>query len=524
MQTVRSQVLAVWPMRMLQLMATVLLLSVGYFVVSTIHWPLVGDASLMHYVTLLMGHGRVPYRDILDMNFPASYLPDWIIVHLFGVSALPWRIYDLALLAAAAAAMVLIAGQSRWFPALWAGCLFALIHGRDGLNQVGQRDLTAGVLLLAGVAGLLWGARTGRTWTMISFGAGVGLAAMVKPTLAPFLLLGLSDLYIGAEFQVTLRRRFAMTFAGGVVPVLACAGWLWAKGGLGAFWYVVHVLAPYHASLGHASWSFLLRDLLSPVAPVIVVWLIVLGMDRLPGRPPHVSSQLSKVERRTLLWGVGLGMFSYLVQLKGYPYHRYPFLLFLLLIIGMDLTDALADAGLRRGFAMVTLMWAALVLGPSSALKAGGYNWRDEEFREMLEADLTAIQQQRNGESLSGRVQCLDTISGCIDVLYNMQLVQDSGLMYDEFVFHPGGARAVDDTRAIFWRWMQADPPVVFVVSDPLFPTGPNGYAKVAQWPAFSHWLNAGYQLVVERHPSLLERWVGRPIIPLGYRVYVRRE
>jgi hypothetical protein len=111
----------IWPKRIQQLISAVLLLSVGWFAFRTIHWPLVGYASLMHYVAFLIDHGLGPYRDIVDIDLPASYLPDWTIIHLFGPSALPWRLYDLSLLAIATAAMAVIARPSGWFPALWAG-------------------------------------------------------------------------------------------------------------------------------------------------------------------------------------------------------------------------------------------------------------------------------------------------------------------------------------------------------------------------------------------------------------------
>ena len=44
------------------------------FVLMSWSWPLTGDASLMHYVVFLMHHGKEPYRDIIDMNLPASYM------------------------------------------------------------------------------------------------------------------------------------------------------------------------------------------------------------------------------------------------------------------------------------------------------------------------------------------------------------------------------------------------------------------------------------------------------------------
>ena len=487
--------------------------------------------SLMHYIVFLMDHGLAPYREIADMNFPGAYLPDWTVVHLFGGSALVWRLYDFLLLAVATAGMAVISRRSGWFPAVWAGCLFALIHGRDGLNQVGQRDLTAGVLLLTGTACLFWGMRRERAWPAGVFGVCAGAATMIKPTLAPFLLLVLCDLRIGRNLlniDPGTRRRVVTAFATWLLPVVACLGWLWMKGDLRAFWHIATVLAPYHAGLGHVPVHTLLRTWLSPVVPIIVIWLAVLTIDRSRTGPLKIGSASSfsdLSERRILLWAVVLGALSYLVQARGYAYHRYPFLLFLLIVMAIDLTDALARTGAVQALSAGVLLWAGLGLGPSSALKASRYNnnWHNEEFRLTLQSDLQQAARSLNVASLSGRVQCLDTISGCINTLYDMQLLQTSGFLYDEFLFHPSGPRAINDTRVAFWTAMQAHPPLVLVVSDPLFPSGPDHYAKLEQWPEFFRWLNQEYELEVERHPSLPGRWVGNPIVPLGYRIYIRR-
>jgi hypothetical protein len=562
---------AIWPKRIQYLTSTVLLLSVGWFAFRTIHWPLVGDASLMHYVAFLIDRGLAPYRDIVDINLPASYLPDWTIIHLFGPSALPWRLYDLSLLVIATGAMAAISRRSGWFPALWAGCLFALIHGRDGLEQVGQRDLTAGVLLLIGTATLLWGTRNRRIWPVALFGLCVGLATMIKPTLAPFLFLVLSTPRnpqdtpaeqqtmdrIDHQTAPPLSRRILAASTGWLLPVLLCLIWLQTKGSLNAFWQTLTILAPYHATLGHPHIHPLLRDWFSPILPILLVWLIVLAINRArsiasslshaaENHQPHSASPPStegQRERRTLLCAVLLGAFSYLAQFKGYPYHRYPFLLFLLLLIAIDLTNALTAttaiqtattqpptnrlqsirAMTAQALSAAILLWAGLILGPSSALKASHYNWRNEEFRLTLQADLQRTAQRLQIPSLSGKIQCLDTITGCINTLYDMQLTQTSGHLYDEFLFHPPGSPAIDDTRAAFFQAMQANPPLALVVTDPLFPSGPNDYAKLTQWPEFTRWLNQHYQLDAQRHLTQPKQWVGQPIIPPGYRLYTLR-
>jgi hypothetical protein len=63
-------------------------------------------------------------------------------------------------------------------------------------------------------------------------------------------------------------------------------------------------------------------------------------------------------------------------------------------------------------------------------------------------------------------------------------------VMYDEFLCHASGTRVVDDAREGFLSDVEKNPPLVFVMSAPLFPAGPNEYKKLDQWPEFREWLN----------------------------------
>jgi hypothetical protein len=74
--------------------------------------------------------------------------------------------------------------------AIFSASLFILIHGRDGLAQGGQRDLTMAVLLLAATAFLLAAVRSTRNQSVYAaaFGLLSGIALTIKPTVAPLSL------------------------------------------------------------------------------------------------------------------------------------------------------------------------------------------------------------------------------------------------------------------------------------------------------------------------------------------------
>jgi hypothetical protein len=501
--------------------------SVGWFVLRSMHWPVTGDAALMRYVVFLMEHGRAPYREIGDINLPMSYLPGWLVPRCFGMGAGAWRVYDLGLLAACGCALYAIAQRSGAAAAVWAGCLFALIHGRDGIYEVGQRDLAAATLLIVGVACLFATMRGAHTWLAAVFGVCAGAAAMTKPTLAPFLLLAVVDYRMLRATDARAMRRLVLATAGWMAPVLGCVAWVAVKGALRAFWYAMTVLAPYHLRIGHAPRSFLLRNSLSPVVVIVGAWVVLRVAARLSSSVGEAPPPLARVERRLLLCAAGLGYLSYLLQQRGYSYHRYPFLVFLLIVMAMDFAEAMRGASRLRWLGAGAWLWAALVFAPVSAVKAGHYEWRQQAFREAMEADLMQVAGRvaggRQEGSLDGQVQCLDSISGCVATLNDMRVVQSTGMLYDEFLFNPSGQRAVDDARASFLGQIERRPPLVFVVTDPLFPAGPDHYAKLAQWPEFAAWLDARYTLEEERRFTVGVQEVGRMVVPVGYRVYVRR-
>ena len=127
------------------------------FVVGTWNWPLVGDASVIHYAAFLMGHGFAPYRQIIDFNMPGCYLVEWLVIHIFGGGSLSWRIFDLFLAALSGAAMIAIAKPYSRFAGFAAAVLFTLIHGQDGVAFMGERDLIIAALLAWAYAFFFWG-------------------------------------------------------------------------------------------------------------------------------------------------------------------------------------------------------------------------------------------------------------------------------------------------------------------------------------------------------------------------------
>ena len=519
-------------------------------------WPLVGDASLIHYIGWLIGRGWAPYREIGDMNMPGSYLIELAAMHLFGMGDLAWRLFDFTLMAAAAASFFVITRRTRagapsmtvssswvgpgdgWLAGLFAACLIILVHGRDGLAEGGQRDLTMAVCLVVATAFLFVAIRRDWPWAAAAFGLFSGAALTIKPTALPLtvaqLLLAVYVLRGSGTQDESPNRRW-LRYVGAVT-----AGYLIAPGiaiifllrerALSAFFANLHGLVLYYSGLGHRPLGFLLLHSVSPLLPLVLLWLAVLALRRPPLDWEHVA----------LGCGALFGLVSYLVQARGFPYYRYTLLIFLLPLMAVDFTRAAQTEGCEpqrmdseprrtkvagrrikatRWLALAALAYGGLVLAPQSAVLIHRYRWWETDFITSLEQNLDAL----DGQRLSGHIQCIDTISGCGNVLYRMRLEPANGLLVDFPLFGADEVPFVRQTRERFSAAMNATPPQVIVVSSALYVNGPGDYRKLDRWPAFQSFLAENYTLETEWTPSRTARWWSREETPASYRIYVLR-
>ncbi|MDQ2833372.1 MAG: hypothetical protein M3Y50_06410 [Acidobacteriota bacterium] len=512
------------------------------FVVNTWWWPLMGDAGLMHYIVFLMDHGMAPYRDIVDPNLPATLMIESAVMHGFGGGSLVWRLFDLGLLAVTGAAMLSIARPYGWFAGLFAASLFALVHGRDGVMMLGQRDLTMTACLTISYA-FLFAALRGRrgvwsiAWRMAAFGFFCAAAGMIKPSVA------LLPVVLVVMAAVRLRRRgqrwlgpVLFSTAGALVPIVLCLVWVWRRQAGAAFFAMLFELIPYFAHLGARSLGHLvLHSIYGVLLPVVLVWAVMVGLQVWVWKVDWLSW-----ERAALLVGMCFGLASFYMQRKGYPYHRYPSEAFLLLLAGIEFTSVF-HGRLGRGEAseskprrhwgdrrvlLERLAAAGILLG--TVLVAGGctahalrQDWRNHEFDSMLQADLNRL----GGHALDGRVQCLDMGDGCIPTLYNMRMVQATGFLYDCYMFSTVEGAERERYREAFWKAIAQRPPEVFVVTSndcEIYPEKPSyHYQKMGRWPQFEQYLMANYRLEAERVPPHMVNTGSSPSKPLGYRIYV---
>lgn len=524
-----TETLSPYVARIRWLMLAVLLASAACYAVFTWHWMLLCDSPIMHYVNLLMTHGMKPYADISDNNLPGSYLSESLAMHLFGAGDLGWRLYEFFLLAAITTAMALITRPWDWAAGIFAGISFLLLHGKEGPWFAGERELTMSLLVLAGYAALFTATRRRSPGWMLAMGFTTAFAASIKPTVAPLgpLLLVMTAIVLHRRKLPWLR--YILLGLTGMLTAAACnIGFLLQHHAWSSFLQMQRTVTPYYASLLHATFPALVTMLLQPRSFLLL---------------PAVGLVLASAQRRwtweqwALALGAAVGLFSYFAQRKGFLHHRYLLFLLLFLLIGIELMRALrtpnGHAQSWRTQSWRTQSWrtwlsAALILYVLAVIVPHSL-WLihkvkpDSDLTLQLEADLNHL---GGTTRLQHQVQCLDLVYGCLNALYRLQLVENTGFTGDLLVFDPANGPQVQAQRASWWQQTQQHPPAVLVMTNQYF-QGENTYSKLENWPAYAHDVQTHYRLLTTRtFPDEFgpEFHVSDPTQAHGYRIYVRNK
>jgi hypothetical protein len=480
----------------------VLLAGAACYVMFTIHWQWMWDTQVMHYIVLLLNHGKVPYKDIYDINMPGAYLTERWAIAVFGGGNLGWRLYEFALLGSMTLAMIVIALPVDWLAGLFAGVLFSLQVGSLGPWQAAERDEVMTVLIFVAYAFLFTGIRKGWPGLMAVFGLAMGLAILIKPTVVPFALcLLLFPFYVlrGRGKSPTAHILFAL--AGFAMALGILLAFLLPGHAVGPFLFILRKLVPYYSSLSHPALRVLIRRALPQAFLVYLPLTILLAMAR---RDPANWE----------MWAVRAGFFfggiSYFAQGKGYDYHRIAFLTFGLLWIGLEFTAALKEQDWRRNIGVAGLVFGVLFMVPFNARKVRAIH-ETNPAAYVLEQDLV----QLGGDKLQGKVQCLDLVGGCLSALYRLDLVQSTGFTGDLQFFGPDDGKVVPYYRTIFMDDLHENPPTVILLSNEWFQESSYSFDKLNTWPEFRDYLNSAYLLQKTEGPFVLYGY------PMVYRIYV---
>ena len=408
--------------------ATLLAMAVAAvaYVAFTLRWRMAVDTPVMHYVVFLLHHGLKPYTDITDNNMPGTYLTEAAAMAVFGWSDLAWRVYEFFLMAVMAVSAAVIMRRRDWVAGIFAVGLFMALHAAEGPQLAVERDLVIAVLLMAACASLFESVDRKVPVLSLLFGLACGVAAAIKPTvlLLPLVLLAMAVLHLRRQ-QRPVGLTLAYAFAGLLLAAAAVLLFLLHFHAFHGFTFILLHVTPAYRDISRLR----LRALLSALLPRAVLAVAVLAL-------PLMARSIARRAWDWRLWSVAVaaafGLVSYLAQGKGYVYHRYIFLLFLLSLVGAEIFAGLPQRGWPQWLAGATLL---LALGTIPGhLRTAHAVVGQTSFELTLERDLAQLGPH---QELDGHVQCFDLVYGCLDALYHLQLVDNSGFTGDMLFFAP---------------------------------------------------------------------------------------
>ena len=473
-------------------------------------FPILHDTPIFHYIAERILLGDVPYRDILDINFPGVYLLHMLILVTFGKSDIAWASFTFLWLGLTAFA----AGWYCWrISRLSSFLISAHIVGLTlslGLYSFGQRDFFMMLFLFLALiffSNALEGyPRKGPSASMRNlFGAGffLGAASMIKPTPVVLLLVFAVILLFFPESQLKLDWHSWTAKAKKVLPkiVWLLAGtavlpmlifiWLLMIDGLNAF---ITMMLQYnlsiYISLYRLDFAHLVRGLLysaSPFSitfPILLIWIVTTR-----GKVGEV-----KVWLAVLL--VAFGCFHYLYQAKGWIYQDIPFFMGCLLLQTILFGKLLQGKLFSQGLALMLVLPISLILA-SSVLHMPFSEDPVQESRPavpLLVADMKTLRL-----TPQDRIQVMDAVEGGIHALFLLHHPQATRYIYDSLFIRNVNQPFVKNLQESFINDLQKAPPRYIVI----FLKGPfpeeDGIERYKSFPQFLKLINNSYHPAPQR-------------------------
>jgi hypothetical protein len=322
-------------------------------------YPFGWDQGLFAWVGGVIAHGGLPYRDAWDFKGPLVYYTYALAQALFGVHLWSIRLLDGAFaLAAAFSVRRGAATLTDSATARWAAVVFLLWYASHSYWNTAQPDGWTGMLLIIVLAPLLGDRPLFSARQMIVIGACVGVATLLKPLNAAYLLLPLAGVLTSTA--VSRWRSMALAVVGWVAPIAVVVAWFAAKGGLTDLIDSHLRYAAIYVGLSPAAGlRGLVEYLLS--ARVMAVGLPAVAYGG------WVLWQTKRSAAVVLVTWIGVTTFSVVVQNRYYAYHWLPLLpaatllgavalhdlaartrVFVSLVLGAVLLHCLAPIGLEE--------------------------------------------------------------------------------------------------------------------------------------------------------------------------------
>ena len=438
-------------------------------------WPLIGDATILHFIAEQMRMGAVPYRDIVDINMPLTYGIHAAVVAIGGMSDTAWRAFDLTAAALICAFILLLVAPTGRAAAILAALSVLVMHLLLGPYAAGQRDF---LMSIPAVAAAWASARAAedhqrRSLWLLLVGALGMTAAFIKPT-------GVLLLLLPALAMKLSPRAIHWILAGATGVAIAVLAALAASGALGAFIAIMKELLPAYSAMGARPLPEVLAALqwIVPIAGLALAAALSLTAPRALSRTCGKCPQPPRL--RVMIGLAAFGLIHLLVQRKGWSYHVYP------LGVGLACWGAWALAALPMSRVLVCLAVTAAVL--AWAVLRSMHRVEDYAPLRAAAAMQSAIE---NHLPRGARVQMLDADNGAFLAMARAGMRQATPhIQWYSLLL----AKAA--VRQDFLAALETNPPAGTLLTNAQWPRWP-GFEAADEWPQFQAFLTSHYDLLL---------------------------
>jgi hypothetical protein len=462
-------------------------------IVQSRHWPLFGDAPLMHYPAWLISQGAIPYRDIFDQQFPGLYLLHLCIITFLGPGDFAWRMADLLSLLLINIGIFSFLKRFGFLPALLAVSLFSCYHLNGDPFHAGQRDFFMLMFIMLGTFCTASSLERSFALTQLFMGGFLlGAVTMIKPHAALYFLMMASVIGGCAVRQrQSMVKPLAVFFISATIVPAGILTWLALNGGLLPLIDITfNYLLPIYATMKHPGAekaNFLIGYLILYVP--IVIESACLVMITLAAFFMQKRLQLQMV---IATLGLSYGIFHFLSQGRAWQYHLYPLVLFMILLVATWLPSyKTGKKSILQIVAIAVMIQLVLGIGIKSVAHIAN-NTRDWSYSPQLIEDL------RSRLKPGDKVQLFTSDGFCVHALYTLKVPIASRFMMDMHFFHEREYPYVKKIRAELITTLQKEPPKLIVVSLLSYIGGWN-YNRLKMFPELYSLLNSAYKLAVER-------------------------
>lgn len=474
---------------------------------SSLRWPLIHDAPLMHYIAWSIADGAVPHRDLLDMNLPGTYLVHLVLVLLPGDLDLNWRLFDLALLGTTLVLVARLIGPKQRWSVAGACIALSLLYLSLGPLFGGERDMLVVPLELLGVLGFARYLENpqSKLYLPLLAGTAFGAACTIKPfaavTFAGVLVFALFWLWKSGRRRSSMLAGPAVAVVGSALPVAGVLAWFYFAGALpslfdAVFGYVVPLYATVftdQVSIPEICHKWLLFK--HPYSFIFFFTLVFAAHTLITGR---LTARYGLV-----LIGFLGGLAHFALQQKGWSYHLLPMATFGLMLCFWDLHDALT---MRNPFRWLVHAAAAAWLILPVALNVAKDMASGPPLQAEYQRVLTAVEYLRPRLEPGETVQIFDTTEGGANVLLRLGVRMPTRFLYDfQLLAHDPELPYIRNLRQQCMADLTEKPPAFLVVFRKGWPEG--GYERLEKFPELRRWIDSHYVLRQEHEDyRILER------------------